>query len=155
MKITNAIVNHIFENLGVTLKNKVSIKNDSFLTNERIEYTDEDNNSSETLVWGCETTIESSKFIILLTEFPDNEYFLITKLENCPTYGCHLNPGGDCIVGFALNPNNWLKANVAIQANFLAGMENLKDISSGWIKLKENKSFFDELRSFVEYQGNL
>lgn len=166
--LTDCIVEHIFDNLGISLQRTASLRDLAFQLQDTIQYQEDDEvygENAHATLYGAEFSIEKSKFRMLLADFNSNEtnseYALVVKLEGSPTYGCYLyvdNAIGDPEDGFicfAAKPNTWVKASVAIQATFLAGMENLREINSSWIKPKKYQDLLQELKSFYEYQNNI
>lgn len=160
--LTDCIINHVFDNLGLTLQTKVSLKNDKFLINDEIEFIDEDGNDAAAKIWGCQVKIDSANFRLLVVDFLNNslEHALIIKLDDCPAYACYLaideatGDGHSGLICFSLSANAWLRANIAIQGTFLSGMENLKDITGNWDRLLKYEDLLQELKSFIEYHEN-
>lgn len=161
MKLTDCIVNHVFDNLGITLLTKTSFRSPLFKLQDSIEYDDE----NHALLYGAEIKIENSMFRMLLADFSEDEtyseYAMVMKLEGCPSYGCYLRVDGatgdpeDGLICFSNKSNVWFKSNVGIQATFLAGMENLRDVNATWNKLSKTTDLIEELKSFFEYQNDI
>lgn len=159
--LTDCIVEHIFDNLGISLQRTASLRDPVFQLKETIEYDD----VYQAPLYGAEFTIEKSHFRMLLADFSDSEtyseYAMVIKLTGSPTYGCYLFIDGaigtpeDGLICFAAKPNTWLKASISIQATFLAGMENLREVNTSWTKPKKYQDLLEELKSFYEYQNNI
>lgn len=159
--LTDCIVEHIFDNLGISLQRTASLRDPVFQLKETIEYDD----VYHATLYGAVFKIEKSYFRLLLADFSDNEtnseYALVIKLEGSPTYGCYLfidealGEPEDGLICFATKPNTWIKASVAIQATFLAGMENLREVNASWTKPDKYLDLLEELKSFYDYQNNI
>lgn len=157
-QLTNHIIKHIYNNLGLNrdLKMPVSIKNYSFLLEETIDFNDESGDLSAQ-VWGAQIEIENAKFKIIVTDLSEyfTEHAMLVKLDGCPTYACYLSEDlltlqfGD--ISFSLKEGQWLKSSIGIQATFLAGMENLRDVTGQWSNLKNTENLVNELKSYIKY----
>lgn len=168
-KLTNYIISHIFDNLGLTMDKKISVKDNRFKLEETIEFVDNLGRDDIAFFYGAEVDIDGAKFRVLTVNLStsteghnyhqDQEFSIVIKLDNCPAYACSLGIDTttgepyDGIVCFSLNPNVWLKANIAMQGTFLSGMENLKDIAGSWQKLGKHNDLVEELKSFLVYQS--
>lgn len=160
--ITNCIVHHIFDNFGLTKELSSSLKNDKFLLEEVIEYFDSEEKEKHANLYGASIEIERTKFRILVADFSgkDLEFAMLVKLENCPNYACYLGLDSetgdiyDGLIAFSYEFKNWLPTTVGIQATFLAGMENLKEVVAIWDPLENYQEMIEELKSFVEYQDD-
>ncbi len=142
--LTNEILGHIFTNLGLMAPRKTSLKNDYFLLSETIDL--EENDKDKCLpIWGAQVPVAEGKFNLLLTEMKDHpgeqEYFLVSKMEDCPIYGCYILLESTVVdknvpkhgeILFSLKDNAWLPTDTFLQATFLAGMEQLKELITPW-----------------------
>lgn len=161
--LADCIVNHIFDNFGITLKTTFSIKNNYFLLNEKITFMNELGDEQIANLWGTQVSIDKSNFRIMVADFSnsDFEHALIIKLDGCPTYACYLaidevtGDPSDGLISFSLQKNNWLKANASIQGTFLSGMESLKDITGSWEQILKYDDLIEELKSFIEYHDGI
>jgi len=170
-KLTNAIVEHIFDELGITAKQAVPITSNEFLTEHTISYTG-DNGSDVAKVWACEATINNAKIVMAHTAFRmgdnDKDYALVVDIQDCPLYGCYLSmydydshPYKDGLITFSLRPkkkseeNAWIETTNYLQATFLAGMENLRDLMVSYSKPKDTNDIFKVLLSFVKHCDDL
>lgn len=161
-QLTNHIIKHVYNNLGLNrdLKMPVSLKNYSFLLEETIDFNDESGDLSAQ-VWGAQIEIENAKFKIVVTDLSEDfiEHAMLIKLDGCPTYACYLSEDPDDSsatlqfgdISFSLKEDQWLKSSIGIQATFLAGMENLRDITGQWSALKQTKYIVEELKSYIKY----
>ncbi len=160
--LTNEILLHVFSNLGVVVPTKVPLQSSTFLLPETISL-DFDDGEKKLKLWGTEVDINSKKLKMLLTDLTDNknekEYALVVQLDDCPAYGCYLclestvidkNVPRHGLIFFSLQENTWVATNTYLQASFLAGMEQLKDVLSTWNKSSDNESMVNEMKALVE-----
>lgn len=155
-RLTNSILLHIFDNLGITSTNRVSLLSKSFQLSDTIRLENEDGNFEDIYLYGAQISIDKSKFKILCGNFSNQakELVLICKLDNCPTYACYLSiehEPYEGMIAFALKEKAWLVSNTYIQATFLAGMENLKEVGAVWNQIEKYYDLVDEIKSFIEY----
>jgi len=152
--LTNQIALHIFNNIGVISPMKVSVQNKKFLLNQTIDLEDD----KILKLWGAEVDLGGSKLRMLLTELtdsdPDKEFVLIVKLENCPSYGCYIslneNEPRDGKIYFSVEEDNWAETNTFLQATFLGGMEQLKDVLSNWNKVSIEDDLVESMKSLIK-----
>ena len=162
MKLTNCIVEHIFTNLGMIMPKQNSIFSSQLLIDQKLKF-DENNQENQYPVYACEAEINQSKITIIASKL-DNEdqsqdLFAIIELKNTPAYGCHLSLDGqekynevsDGIINFQIKENMWLDTNVFIQASFLAGMEQLRDLTSSFTICAQPQDNFKKLSSFIKH----
>lgn len=157
-QLTDQIVKHIFNNLGITLNLKNSIRNNNYLLNVKLETSEE---PFFLPIWGAEVLIEKSKFQLLFTDLsvkPNEDewlydYILLVKYENSPLFGLNLIFNTDeiesSLISVSFNEDVWLNTNISVQANFLSGMENLKEVTSIWNKSSED--LVKHLKPFIEH----
>lgn len=173
-KLTNAIVEHILDNLGITAKQPTPITSDAFLTNHKIPYEYEET-SEEAKVWVSEASINGSKITIAYTTFNVeggySEDIVIVDIKDCPLYGCYFMrdtneydntemPYTEALIAFSIKNDkkseiSWLKASDHIRATFLAGMEHIKDLMASFAKPKNSDDIFKALMSFTKYVDQL
>jgi hypothetical protein len=156
-KLTDEIIIHILSNLGVLEASRTSIRTSDFLLREMIEL-EEDNQDKNLKLWGAETQVDNSKLKLILTEINhenEKEYILLSKLDDCPSYGCYLLKDSDNLkdgtILFSLKNCEWLATNIYLQATFLSGMEQLKESLLSWNRLSEPKKLILEMRSLIDY----
>ena len=161
--ITDAIVKHIFHNLGLFGKVPVSIAQEAFLTDKQISYSD-DEEEKQAEVFSCSTNVEGKKLsmistsLIALSEDKLDEItdsFVVIKLEGQPAYGCYLmmTSSQDGFIAAEIKPKVWIPTTVFLQATFLAGMEQLKNLISRYEKPSDHdvENLFTLLKEFIGY----
>jgi hypothetical protein len=162
LKLTQSIVEHIYASLLIKpakfIENKgsLSILNKEFILDRTLDL-----NDSEKVfyneIWGCESNVSGKQISLLVgncsLEKEVDEYCLIVKLKDAPSYGCYLvlneNYNSDVLIACSLDGKNWMECNTYLQATFLAGMEQFKEINNKWIKLSNYENEFELLRSFL------
>ncbi len=162
IKLTNTILEHIFTNLGFMDQRKNSLLSTKLLTDFKITF--EDNGTeSHNEVYVCETAITQAKITIAGTYFSlddhEKDMAIVVKIENCPTYGCYLSQDKDGVhnglLSFLLKNDAWIAANTFMQASFLAGMEQLRDIINPFNVCQDPKDIYEALISFLKYHDSL
>jgi len=134
-----------------------SIKSKEFLLKEKLSF-DVDGETVFGNIWGCQISTGEQELKILLGDCSqDNnlpEYCLVVQLKDAPAYGAYLvynNSGdvmgmGDALIACALNENDWLICNTYLQATFLAGMEQIKEIGLSWNKCSNYKHHIEMMK---------
>jgi len=165
-ELTNQIIKHLLNNLGVTDKRSASILFDELVIDQKISY-EHDDKDYTAKVWACQSSVSNVKITIAYTQFTfsayETESVLLVNMENCPLYGCYLSINdldekrglSNGNISFSVKDNIWLEATTFMQASFLAGMEQLKDLTVSFDKCKDTQKIFDALVSFIEYYDAL
>lgn len=164
--LTEQIIRHIFKNIGIqnsANENQInSLIREEFLTHKSLEL-EEDGNVNKYPIYGCEITIPngSEKISIVLSDISNEipEYLLLVRLNNAPPYAVHLayadklgqreisNP----LIAYYFVSSKWAECNTYLQATFLAGMEQLKDIHIPWMPIKSIDESYFILLEFLEF----
>jgi hypothetical protein len=148
--LTNEIVKHIFDNLGITKELRGSVIHEVFQTNKTLSFTD-DTGKQKVPVYGCKVDVEGKKFEIVSVKLTAKEAVFVSRLEGCPTYGCYL--GDECLIGVVAK-DHWLEASMFIQASFLAGMEQLREIGSVFTRMNNVDEMFEALKKFLVFEND-
>jgi hypothetical protein len=153
--LTKEIVKYIFSQLGITnpINNKFfkSLLDNDFILSEKISF-EIDNKIVKKNIWGCQLTCSDQAFKMLVTDCSQDtkEYYLISQLKDCPAYGLSFNEDGNYTITYYMN-SIWLPCNIYMQATFLAGMEQLKNISITFDKCTEYQEQYNLLLEFINY----
>jgi hypothetical protein len=172
-KLTEQIAYHILANLGVlpsAFVNKEQtqcIINKQYLLPDRVIFETEDGEKIAKNVYGCQISIANSKdFKLLLADCTQEkdvpEYCLAIQLKDSPAYGVYLifnqlvddPPEPEALIGVSPDKKNWMPCTTYLQATFLAGMEQLRDLSFGWTKCTDYKPLYEQLLSFIKFHDN-
>lgn len=169
-ELTNQIIRHVYNCLGVKLPNKKSnihsIMQPEYLIENKISFEDGVKNN----IWGIEFEFSKSEnfyFQILLADLSqDNvpEYALLVCTKDSPSYGCYLTYQEYCLnkneeadrsmIACNLQNGSWAECSVYLQASFLCGMEKIREVGSSFKKIK-NEKLYTQLISFIEYYQNI
>jgi len=167
-RLLEQIVRNIFENFRVIPSEFVdsdktkSLITDEFLLKDRLSF-DVDGVSKSNRIWGCQMTHGDSEFKIILGDCSQEEnipeFCLIIQITGAPTYAVYLvyndlvnkEVPSDPMIACSLNKQDWLECNTYLQATFLAGMENLKELGLAWKKCKKYHDQIDMMRSFIKF----
>jgi len=164
IKLTEQIVYHILANLGVLPSEFVnqevtrSIIDKSFLLPENIVF--EDDNERHP-IYGCQVSVADSKELRLLLanctqdkEFP--EFALLVQLRDAPAFGMYMIYGRgkvdpEVLIAVTTDKENWMPCSTYLQATFLAGMEQMRDLGFGWTKATSYAEQYQQLLSFIKF----
>lgn len=164
------IVRHIFSNLAVVPNSAInenkssSLRDNEFLLPEKLSFIDADGKEIKNSVWGCHVmSIKSTEMITIIlgdcTQYADiPEFCLFVQLTGTPAYGCYLvynDLKQDCLadplIAVSANNKDWMVCDTYLQATFLAGMEQIRDLNFGRKKCSDYKSQYDMMVSFIKY----
>ena len=157
MKLTDCIVEHILNNLGMLQPKQNSIFSSQLLIKQKLTF-EEENIEQSYNIYACENTINQSKLSIAASQIKKDEHqelLAIIMLEGSPIYGCYLVIDHDAIseskIVFQIKDHIWMDTNIFIQASFLAGMEQLKDLTSSFVACSVPDLMYQHLLSFIKY----
>lgn len=165
--LVNHILEYIYNNFGICNDFvSTSIVSEKYLLTKKIKFEGVDGNEWSAKMYGAEIVIDKLRFRILCGDFSseEKEYALIVKLDNCPSYGCYLIYNSDLseisgpqagLLAFSIKENEWLASNVYIQATFLAGMEQLRDVSASWQSLSNYQDMIENMKSYVRHYDSI
>lgn len=157
--LTNQIVKHIFSNLGILEERVATLISDDFLTDLKIEYENINEKLSTANIWATEAIANGVKIQLMASAFhmDNDEFAIVIEIENCPTYGCYLEncKNMNSLIAFSVKNNAWIPTDIFTQATFLAGMEQLKDLTAEFSVCKNTKSLYEKLISFVNFRDEL
>jgi hypothetical protein len=167
------IVRHVFSNLGVIPSKFInqdkskSLMSKEYLLNEHLLFEDESGDVIENKVWGCQMSAESQEIKVILGDCTQDsrvpEFCLLVQLKDAPAYGLYLLYDGlvdepldsECMLAYSLDSKGWLECNTYLQATFLAGMEQIKDVGFGWSKCTNYQSQYQALLSFIRFHSSI
>jgi len=166
-RLLEQIVRNVFENFRIIPSEFVdtdrtkSLMDNEFLLKEVLSFEMDGVNRSNK-IWGCQIFHGESEFKILLGDCSQEddipEYCLIIQLKGAPAYGMYLvyndvvnsNISSDPMIAVSLDQSNWLICNTYLQATFLAGMENLKELGLPWKKCQHYSVQIEMMKSFIK-----
>ena len=165
------IINHIFSGFSILSSNYFdntkfkSLKSEKFLLAEKIFFEDDSGKSLKNNIWGIQFTIENNFFKVLLAdcsvEKETAEYAMVVSLKDSPSYGLYSAYSLDnshqidsCpMIAVSVDKQNWMRCNTYLQATFLAGMENVKELTYAPSYLSDYKKEHELLLSFIKYHS--
>lgn len=170
-KLTEEIVYHVLANLGalpsafVDQETTRSVIDKQFLLPEKLTFEME----GEVLrknVYGCQIAVGGKDLKLLLADCGQNntfpEFCLITQLRDAPTFGMYLIYNGlnvesfdpEAMIAVSADTRYWVPCSTYLQATYLAGMEQLRDLGFGWTKCTAYQAQYAQLLSFIKFHNN-
>src|SRR6266404_6345393 len=147
--LTSQIIKHIFGGFRIINStfiniNSKSLISNSFLLNEKLVF-DEDIQAIENNIWACQMLMGQQELKIILGDCSQEnnirEIAMVAHLKDAPAYGLYLNIENDIetnpMIACSINGNDWMECNMYLQATFLAGMEQSKEMNMSWSKCQE------------------
>jgi hypothetical protein len=169
-KLTEQIAHHVLANLGVLPSDFVnqeitkSIIDKAFMLSEKISF-ETDEQVIRKNIYGCQVTVADSKELRLLLadctqekEYP--EFGLLVQLKDAPAFGVYLihtngKVDSEVMIAVSVDKINWMPCNTYLQATFLAGMEQIRDLGFGWSKATNYAEMHQQLLSFIKFHHNI
>jgi hypothetical protein len=171
-QLTEEIIYHILSSIGVlpaafikqdTLQ---SLIDKQFLLSEKITFQSETGESIVKNVYGCQMSVTDSKeFKMLLADCTQEadlpEYCLLVQLKDSPVFGLYLlfnhlaenPPDSEAMIAVSSDGKHWMPCSMYLQATFLAGMEQLKDLAFGWGKCTSYQDLYQQMLSFIKFHS--
>lgn len=173
-KLAEQIAYHILSNLGVLPSDFVNkevtkpIMDKQFLLAEKISFEDDDGATIRKNIYGCQVSVSDNKELKMMLadctqdkEFP--EYCLLVQLKDAPIFGLYvivtqfakeqIDP--EVLIAVSTDNNYWMPCSTYLQATYLAGMEQIRDVGFGWTKITNYEKMHQQLLSFVKFHHNL
>lgn len=164
-RLTTEIAIHVLSNLGIIESNFVnyqrtkSLIDPNFLLPEKVSFT-LDNQQIHNHVYGSQVNLGGKDIKLLLADcsqekdFP--EYALLVQLKDAPAFGVYLiNNSQEALIGVNTDKKFWMPCTTYLEGTFLAAMEQLRDLGTGWTKCSNYQSQYQQLLSFIEFHDNL
>lgn len=161
------IVKHIFANLAiipstfVKLDKTKSLMSKDFILNETLSF-EVDDVVIKNKIWGCQVSTDQQALKILLGDCSQDkqnkEYCLIVQLINAPAYGIYLacdTNDSEALIACTVNNKDWMECQTYLQATFLAGMEQIRDVGLSWNKCSEYQQQYQLMVSFINFHDSL
>jgi len=172
-KLTEQIAHHVLSNLGVLPSNFVdqqqtkSVIDKQWLLSEKITFESETGEIVRKNVYGCQVSVTDNKeFKLLLADCTQEknvpEYCLLIQLKDAPAFAVYLifnqlvddPPEPEAMIAVNADKKHWIPCTTYLQATFLAGMEQLRDIGFGWTKCRDYQELYTQLLSFIKFHDN-
>jgi hypothetical protein len=166
------IVRHVLSNFRIIPSKFVNVtKTDSLINKEfaLLETLSFDNEGTiiTNHIWGVQLSAGSQEIKILLGDCSIDpnipEFCLMVQLKDAPVYGLYLvyndlinkTIDSEAMIAYNLDSKGWLECGTFLQATFLAGMEQLKDIGFAWSKCSNYKPIHQAMLSFIKFHSEL
>lgn len=169
-QLTEQIAYHVFANLGILPASFVnqeqtkSVADLQFLLPEKLTFQVEGGKDLQKNIYGCQIAITDTKdFKMLIADCTQEkdvpEYGVVLRLKDAPTFGVYLifnklvedPPEAEALIAVCTDKKNWMPCTTYLQATFLAGMEQLRDLGFGWKKAAVYRDLYDQLLSFIKF----
>ena len=170
--LTEQIVYHILANFGVLPASFInwnrtqSLVDKQYLLPEKLSFETEDGQTLRKNIYGCQISVADVKTIkVLLVDCSQDksvpEFCLVINLQDNPSYGLYLvfnkladdPPDPEPMIAVSLNHKDWMICNIFLQATFLAGMEQVKDLGHNWSKCTDYQIQYGALQSFINFHS--
>lgn len=171
-KLTEEIVYHVLANLGALPSSFVnqdttkSVIDKQFLLPEKLTFETEDGQTTHKNVYGCQIQVGGKDLKLLLADCGQDKTFpemcLLTQLKDAPAFGIFLvysnldfqQFDSEAMVAVNVDAKHWIPCSTYLQATYLAGMEQLRDLGFGWTKCTNYQSQYAQLLSFIKFHNN-
>lgn len=164
------IIRHVMANLAIIPSSFVdpdktkSLMSKEYLLTEKLSFESEEE-VIKNRIWGCQISLEQQELKFLLGDCSQEknipEYCLIVQLKNAPAYGVYLvfndlvssQVDSEPLLACTLNGKEWMECQTYLQATFLAGMEQVRDVGLSWNKCTDYKDQYELMLSFIEFHN--
>jgi hypothetical protein len=165
LQLMEQIVRHVLSNLLVIPSDFInpdhtkSLMNKDFLLEQKLTF-ESDGVERKNSIWGCQLSADQQEIKILLGDCTQDqgpsEFCLLVQMKNAPAYGLYLINCSDTfesepLIACTMNNKDWMRCGTYLQATFLAGMEQIKDIGLAWNKCINYKDQYQLMLSFIKY----
>lgn len=166
------IVSHVFATFAVIPSDFVnqqstqSLMSPEYLLDDQVSFI-VDNTTVKNKVWGCQMDVTQHQIKVLLADCDVAkdvpEFAMIVQPKDLPMYGLYLvcwedsDPGEtikdyEPMLATSLDQGkNWMPLNTSLQATFLAGMEQARELNMTWTKIQDHKPTYQAMLSFLRF----
>jgi hypothetical protein len=171
-QLTEQIAYHVLANLGalpapfINKETTKSLLDKQFMLPERITF-EVDGETVKKNIFGCQVTVADGKdFKMLIIDCTQEkelpEFCLLINLKDAPCYGVYFVYSGlvdeavdsEALIAVSTDKQHWMPCSTYLQATFLAGMEQIRDIPMGWAKCANYQEQYQQLLSFIKFHHN-
>lgn len=172
-KLTEQIAYHVLANLGIFPSDFVnkemtrSIVDKQFTLSEKISLEIEGGEIIRHNIYGCQVAVADSKELkILVANCTEDkslpEYCMLVQLKDAPAFAVYLiftqlsneSLDSEALIAVSTDQKNWMPCSTYLQATFLAGMEQIRDLGFGWTKCNNYQDQYQQLLSFIKFHHN-
>lgn len=171
-KLTEQIAIHVLSNLGVLPSSFVNIDQTKSIIDkqnllpEKLTFEVEGGQAIRKNVYGCQVSVADKEFKLLLADCTQEknvpEYCLVIQLKDAPVFSVYLifnqlvedQIEPEAMIAVNTDKKHWVPCTTYLQATFLAGMEQLRDIGFGWTKCSNYQELYAQLLTFIKFHDN-
>lgn len=168
IQLTHSIAHHILASLLIVSSDFInfdktkSLSSKEYLLDKKL-ILEEDGSSFQNNIWGCQISTSEQGIKLLVANCSTSsgeEYCLIVSSSNLPVYGVYLansdlDNNNSLISVSADDGKSWMVCKTYLQATFLAGMEQIKDIALRWNKCQDYEKEFEMIKSFLNHREQI
>lgn len=168
--LTEQIAYHVLANLGVLPADFVDqnvtkpIMDKQFLLPEKVSFESEDGTTLRKNIYGCQINIADAKELkMMLVDCTEEknlpEFCLLVQLKDSPLFGLYLIFTGlsnepidaEALIAVSTDKTHWMPCSTYLEATFLAGMEQIRDLGFGWTKISDYSDMHKQALSFIKF----
>lgn len=169
-RLLKEIVWHIYSNFLIVPSDfidpnsSLSLMDKEYLLDKKLVFQSDEGAGLSKNVWGCQLVTGNQKIKILCGDCSQDdtkEYALLISVKDAPVYGVYscFNQNRlvdqEAMIAVSTKDSGWLECNTFLQATFLAGMEQMKELGLSWDKCQDHKEEFNLLKSFISYHDSV
>lgn len=152
---------HIFKNFGVDIVGEKILQDlvisNGFKSGETITITDEEG-PKEKAVWCSKLTVDSAVARVILSDVSgcgEFEFALVFRLNSLTAYGIRVtsDKSDEGIFSIQTQNGDWTEASTQVQANFLAGLEQIFGMMFSW-EIDTDSDLFECFVNFLTSGDN-
>lgn len=169
LTLREVIVKHVLANFAIipsahlSIDKSKSLQSKEYLLSDKVSFMGLEDEVIQNKLWGCQVSVEQQEIKILLANCTIDincpEYALLVHLKDQPLYGLYLVNNNsldhEALIAVSMNGKEWLECSTYLQATFLAGMEQLKDLGFAWNKCTSYKEQLVALLSFIKFHNDI
>lgn len=160
------VIRHVMANLAivpasfVNIAKTKSLTSKEFILKEKLIFETEEGTISNR-IWGCQISAEQQEIKLLVGDCSQDketlEYCLIVQLKDSPAYGLYLaysskdDFSAEPMIAVSVNSKDWMECSTYLQATFLAGMEQVRDLGIGWTKCSDYTESYELMLQFIKF----
>lgn len=167
VELLTHIVKHVFSGFAVlpsefiNMDRSKSLMSPEYLLPEKLHFEVDEFHQEHGKVWGCQLTFMKQDVKILLGDCtihgdggPWDAFAMLVYIKDMPLYGLYYDTYEDePMLACTVDKKAWMECTTYLQATFLAGMEQLRDVGMAWSPCANYQEQFQQLSSFIKYHS--
>ena len=148
--------------IDIDIDKSKSLLSKDFLLKEKLTF-EGDNGAISNNIWGCQISSQQQEIKILVGDcsIDEKEYCLLVQLKDAPAYGLyivnnytkHTPFDSEPMIAVSINNKDWMECSTYLQATFLAGMEQIKDLGLSWNKCSNYSEHYKLMLDFIKFHN--